>query len=292
MPLEEAVQWAWDVFHGKSVLENVNAIFPDHQYVSKSLDAESWIRSHLHQKPFYLVMRKDKVSECLNILNDSNIPYKIYDDILLKLPADSKADVLVDNGWAWVMDRASAAIANKVEIKTSQTVWDACCGAGGKSLYLSQKYDGKFDLICSDLRFSVTENLKQRFNLLNFNIPRVELTDLTEAFQLDKMMDVIVLDVPCTGSGTWGRSPENIATFQVSSISTYAKLQRKIASNAMRNLKKGGSLYYMTCSVFDEENEKNVQLISESHGLKVVDSAYVHFGHTETDTLYFAHLML
>ncbi|MCC6817455.1 MAG: hypothetical protein IT245_00995 [Bacteroidia bacterium] len=290
LPLNEAVLKAWSIFNGEAILDNPVSIFPDSHLISPLIDQNKWLESHLHQKPVYFVMRRGYEKECADFLNEENIPFEIYDNLILKLPPESKADFLTDKAMAWVMDRASAELANKVEILDKQIVWDACSGAGGKSLFLTQKYNQKFTLICSDLRFSILENLKSRFYTLGFNLPQIEVTDLTEAFQISKLMDIIVLDVPCTGSGTWGRTPENIRNFDVLSIQKYAKLQRNITSNAVKNLKADGTLYYMTCSVFSDENEANLELIMANHKLKLLESSYVHFGHDQTDTLFYAKL--
>jgi 16S rRNA (cytosine967-C5)-methyltransferase len=69
--------------------------------------------------------------------------------------------------------------------------------------------------------------------------------------------------VPCSGSGTWGRTPEQLSFFQKNKIQEYADLQREIISNVVPHLAVDGYLLYITCSVFKKENEGNVQLIQQ-----------------------------
>lgn len=289
-PINEMVQFGLEISNGSSSLENLNAIFPFADLLSPQIDANAWLESHLHQKPVYLVMRKGFENNCMEELNNSNIPFELFDDCVLKLPPESKADKLTDKGMAWVMDRASAAVANKVEVLPGQQLWDACAGAGGKSLFISQKFDGTFKHLCSDRRYSVLENLNSRFRLLDLIQPKTELADLNEPLHVPLQADVLVLDVPCTGSGTWGRTPENLKMFAPDSLSFMVSLQKTIVSNAIKNLKQNGKLYYMTCSVFSAENEQNVNHFIVNNGLKLIDSGYLNFGFSQTDTLFFAKL--
>lgn len=287
-PVEDMVNLGLEVQSGIRTLESFEPIFPFVDLVSDELNAGNWLESHLHQKPVYLVMRKGKESLCFDFLNENNISFQVYDDVILHLPADSKAEKLMENGWAWVMDRASAAAADRVELEPGQMLWDACSGAGGKALFISQKFNQKIQLVCSDRRFTILENLKSRFINLGLELPRVELADLNEPFHIPLKFDAILTDVPCTGSGTWGRSPENLRSFDPDSIEFMAKLQKTIVSNALRNLKPGGTLYYMTCSVFKAENENNVNHFIVNHHLTNVSIGYLNFGFTDSDTLFCA----
>ena len=80
---------------------------------------------------------------------------------------------------------------------------------------------------------------------------------------------LIIADVPCTGSGTWSRTPEQLYFFDERKIETYAALQKKIVSNAIPQLQPGGIFVYITCSVFKKENEENVDFLKENFHLKL-----------------------
>jgi len=143
-------------------------------------------------------------------------------------------------------------------------------------------------VLCSDKRFGILENLKTRFRASGLRQPRVELTDLTDGFQLSEKFDKIILDVPCSGSGTWGRNPENILGFDLKKIGNYAFIQRRIFANVLPHLKTEGLIYYMTCSVFADENEGNVQSFTSQYGLKLQSEHYLPAKPQNADYLYCA----
>jgi len=80
---------------------------------------------------------------------------------------------------------------------------------------------------------------------------------------------MIIADVPCSGSGTWSRTPEQLYFFQEIKIEEYSKLQKRIASNAIPELQPGGSFVYITCSVFKKENEDVAMHIKENFHLQL-----------------------
>jgi 16S rRNA (cytosine967-C5)-methyltransferase len=81
---------------------------------------------------------------------------------------------------------------------------------------------------------------------------------------------VIICDAPCTGSGTWSRTPEQLYFFKQKTIDVYAGLQQQIVSNIIPHLQAGGIFIYITCSVFKKENEGMVNFIKEKFHLQLV----------------------
>lgn len=286
--LHSKIQKAVSITEGSTEFPQAYEIFPYKSEVSQLLDFDAWVKGMQFQKPLYLVLRRGSETLVYNFLKQNQIPYEQVTEFSLKLEADSKCNHVLENGWAWTMDFASQKVADCIEIDEDDSIWDACSGAGGKSIYISNKYIKPFQLTCSDKRFTILENLKTRFKTLGLKAPQVELCDLLEPFQLKTKYDKIILDVPCSGSGTWGRSPENILGFEVSKIGYFSKLQQKIADNALRNLKTEGKLYYMTCSVFASENEKNINYLVKNNGLILESQQYTFASNNESDTLYIA----
>lgn len=267
---------------------DIQAIFPFKEFVSDHINYSSWVSSHLKQKPVYLIFRKNYEADCIAYLQQNNIPFEVENNYCLRLPPDSKCDALTEHGLAWIMDISSAQATDAINLNNHEMVWDACSGAGGKSIFLSQKYEDQISLTCSDKRLTILENLKARFIKLGLDLPKVELIDLTEPSHLSVKYDSIILDVPCSGSGTWGRTPEQIQSFDPEMPLRFAKIQRKIVSNALKNLKPGGKLFYLTCSVFSEENENTIKHIEVNHHFKCLKSNYFYGDHQLSDTLYFA----
>jgi 16S rRNA (cytosine967-C5)-methyltransferase len=75
---------------------------------------------------------------------------------------------------------------------------------------------------------------------------------------------LVVCDVPCSGSGTWARTPEQFHFYKPAMLQKFKELQFPIASNASNYVKQGGHLAYITCSVFQEENEDVVNQLLQS----------------------------
>ena len=263
------------------------SIFPYRELISPSVNFESWVQHLSKQSPVFVVVREGKKENVLNWLQLKEIEFEAIDTHTLKLPADAKCNELVEKGWVWIMDLASQMVVNSIEIKDNQRVWDCCSGAGGKALLLTQKFP-KISLICSDVRVSILENLRARFSQLRLTIPHIELIDLNEKSHVNHMVDVLIADVPCSGSGTWGRHPESLQSFSLNTPLMYANKQRQIVQNALHQLKPKGVFYYITCSVFKSENEDNVAYFEKEFGLTLISQqAYYNTAHA-SDYLFMA----
>ncbi len=267
---------------------DLKTIFPAHQKISKSIDLNKFLMDLLEQKPVYLVVLNNAQNDINTALESNGIPYNYINPSCIRVNANANCNGIIENGWASIMDQASQMAADLIKIEPGSEVWDCCSGAGGKALFITNKFKTTFKLTCSDARFSILENLKKRFQTAQMPMPHIELCDLKEPFQLNKKYDVIVADVPCSGSGTWGRTPEMIKQTDAEKISFYSELQRNIVQNAIKNLKTGGTFYYITCSVFEIENEKNTDFFAKKLGLKLIHQQYIHSTETPCDYLYFA----
>jgi 16S rRNA (cytosine967-C5)-methyltransferase len=119
-------------------------------------------------------------------------------------------------------------------------------------------------------------------------------TDLLEpARQVKKNhFDLIIADLPCTGSGTWSRTPEQLYFFEEKKIDSFVGLQLSIIKNIIPHLKPGGFLLYITCSVFKDENEENVKAIQEKFGLKLLELNVLKGYDKKADSLFAALLQL
>ncbi|HEX2533926.1 MAG TPA: Fmu (Sun) domain protein, partial [Chitinophagaceae bacterium] len=138
------------------------------------------------------------------------------------------------------------------------------------------------------IRESILHNLKQRFREAGVTRYNTRVLDVAGGRRPRGYFDIILCDAPCTGSGTWGRTPEQLYFFTEDRIAHYVQLQRRIAREASRALKRGGYFLYITCSVFQEENESVVAYLQEGTELKLVSQQY-HSGYTQkADTLFSA----
>ncbi|HYK56845.1 MAG TPA: Fmu (Sun) domain-containing protein, partial [Flavisolibacter sp.] len=100
--------------------------------------------------------------------------------------------------------------------------------------------------------------------------------------------DLVICDAPCSGSGTWSRTPEQLKFFKKEKIEQYAQLQKSIALNAAKSVKLQGYFLYITCSVFKKENEEVVAFIKANTPLQLVSSKYFMGYDRRADTLFAA----
>jgi 16S rRNA (cytosine967-C5)-methyltransferase len=100
--------------------------------------------------------------------------------------------------------------------------------------------------------------------------------------------DLIIADVPCSGSGTWARTPEQLYFFKKERIKYYSDLQKAITGAVASSIRSGGHLLYITCSVFAEENEKVVAHLEDNYQLRTVAASLFKGYSDNADTLFAA----
>ncbi|HEY2721190.1 MAG TPA: Fmu (Sun) domain-containing protein, partial [Chitinophagaceae bacterium] len=165
--------------------------------------------------------------------------------------------------------------------------WDSCAGSGGKSLLLYD-IDPSVNITVSDIRKSILTNLGNRFAEAGIRKYRSYFMDISQPGMKfrDNKFDLVICDAPCTGSGTWSRTPEQLHYFDQTKIETYSSLQKKISSNIVPYLKENGFLVYITCSVFKKENEEVTQHIASETGLNLLDSKMLKGYEKKADTMF------
>ncbi|HEY1115044.1 MAG TPA: Fmu (Sun) domain-containing protein, partial [Chitinophagaceae bacterium] len=217
-----------------------------------------------------------KDARCLQLPNSTRI-----EDILL---LDEEA-VVQDYSSQQVLDPLKAAKSDK---GWNPSVWDCCAASGGKSL-LAHDLFGGIELTVSDIRPSILHNLQARFRRAGLVGYKSFVADLSSPkFSTGNKYDVVICDAPCSGAGTWSRTPEQLFFFEEEKITYYANLQKSIAAHAVRAVKPGGYFVYITCSVFRRENEEVVEMIAQKKGLQLQSQQYFKGYSDRADTLYVA----
>jgi 16S rRNA (cytosine967-C5)-methyltransferase len=253
-------------------------IFPWKNLLSTGIDHKAFCISFLEKPKLFIRIRpgqeksiKAKLEkhnlEFLDADPDSILPFKVYSFA----GATKLDDVFFMNREAVVQDLGSqsTALFMKLDEKIEKEAWDCCAGSGGKSILLADLFPG-CRLTVSDVRESILKNLSVRFKEAGMDTFRLFKADLTDQNDLPRQSyNFIVADLPCTGSGTWSRNPESLYYFNPDSISGYRQRQEKILSNLTGRLKTGGTLVYITCSVFSDENEWVTSFASSSGILRL-----------------------
>jgi len=249
--------------------------FPWRNELSEGIDAEPFNRSFLIQPDLFLRMRPGREKTVKEKLQDANISFKEIGANTLALPNSSKVDAALElDKEAVIQDLNSQRIARFMEKAAEHldisNVWDCCAGSGGKSIMTFDTID-HIKLTVSDIRDSILENLAQRFEAAGIKTYTAFNADLGSN-KFDPLnflsgktrFDLLIADVPCTGSGTWSRSPEHLSFFSTKQIEQYSLLQKNIVNNVVPLLIPGGAFLYITCSVFKKENEEVVKYIQEN----------------------------
>ncbi len=154
----------------------------------------------------------------------------------------------------------------------SDTVVDACAGAGGKSLHLAAIMKNKGKIISMDVENFKLEELKRRAKRAGaFNIETRLIEDNKAIKRLEGKADKVLLDVPCSGLGVIKRNPDAKWKLSEETINRTKILQQKLLADYSVMLKPKGSLFYSTCSILPSENRQQVDLfLSSNHDFKFV----------------------
>jgi len=283
----------------KLVLSNaqltIENLFPFNDEFSDGIAVQNLKLSFLIQPKLFLRIRPGNKNKVAGKLAGANIVYELISESCIALPNASKVDTIIElDKDAVVQDYNSQRVGEFFKLQTAnyklQTkVWDCCAGSGGKSI-MAFDILKNIDLTVSDKRESILQNLQKRFARAEVKNYKSFIADLTKKnLQLStEKFDLIICDVPCTGSGTWGRTPEQLFYFEKDAIDEYAALQKKIIENAVIELKPGGHLLYVTCSVFKKENEEVVEYIKEKFKFKLQRKEILKGYEIKADTLFAA----
>jgi 16S rRNA (cytosine967-C5)-methyltransferase len=163
------------------------------------------------------------------------------------------------DGHLEIQDLASQTIAGVCAPKPGERWWDTCAGAGGKTLHLATLMSSKGSIVASDIRTYKLDDLKKRARRAEFSNIRCKEWKGKELPAKKGGFDGVLVDAPCTCSGTWRRNPDARWTLDREEITEFAEKQLGLLSSASGAVRSGGTLVYATCSMFGAENEGVVQ---------------------------------
>jgi 16S rRNA (cytosine967-C5)-methyltransferase len=175
---------------------------------------------------------------------------------------------LFKSGAIEVQDEGSQLAALLVEARRGMRVVDFCAGAGGKTLALAAAMENKGHLVACDVSASRLERATQRLRRAGAGIvQRQPLTGHRDKWvkRHAKSFDRVLVDAPCTGTGTWRRNPDAKWRLRPQDLDELTALQADILDSAQRLVKPGGRLIYVTCSLLREEDELQVENFLATH---------------------------
>ncbi|MEO6868679.1 MAG: Fmu (Sun) domain-containing protein, partial [Ginsengibacter sp.] len=286
IPVFEKLNKVKDIF-------DTEKIFPLTAMLSKEICKKSFQLSFLFQPDVFLRVRPGFYTNVINTLKKAAIPFEIKEENCLALTAETKiSEVFIPDKMTVIQDYNSQKVGSLLitaqkYLPGNINCWDCCAGSGGKSI-LAYDILKNLKLTVSDKRKSILDNLQKRFSVAGIKDYKFLVADIAAKKYIPphKDFDLIIADVPCSGSGTWSRTPEQLRFFHDSEIDRYATLQKNILRNTVDSLKPGGCLVYVTCSVFEKENEANIHFVKEQLGLELLESHYFKGYEMKADTLF------
>lgn len=266
-------------------------LFPEGVDMSAGISRGAWLSAMLQQPLLFIRVRKarQKVEE---ILAGNGITYTAIGAHTLALPNGAPIDKLLPDEVYVVQDASSQETGKWFQPAKNEHWYDCCSGAGGKSLLLKD-IEPTVKLAVSDIRDTILHNLRDRFRRYGHQAPAAYVTNVSDATALAASLkgarfDNIICDVPCTGSGTWARTPEQMYFFDVAQVARFSQLQLTIATNVAAYLKPGGRLHYITCSVFQQENGAVVDKLVAATGLKLLEATLINGIAQKADSMFIA----
>lgn len=181
--------------------------------------------------------------------------------VRLKKRAALTATQAFRDGWFELQDEGSQLVTELVRARANDKVIDFCAGAGGKTLGIAATMKNQGSIMAWDIQPARLKQMPLRLSRAGVsNVQPRLLKSMRDPF-IDRHKDTadwVLLDVPCSGTGTWRRNPDLKLRTKLSDLEEVAALQRNILESAARCVKPGGRLVYATCSVLKQENEQQV----------------------------------
>ena len=176
--------------------------------------------------------------------------------------------VVFQSGRVEIQDAGAQIAAGLCQAQPGQTVLDFCAGAGGKTLALAAQMQNKGHLFVHDSDPKRLQPMAARLKRAGVGIVHPMADD---AARLGERCQLVVSDVPCSGSGRWRRAPETKWQLTPAGLDELVALQREILAESATYVAPGGRLVYITCSIIGRENEHQIAEFLDTHSEFAID---------------------
>jgi len=282
----------------KSVHSNFHPerIFAFSNFLSPLLNKDLFVENFLRQPKVWLRVKNGMMTSVLAELEKLNIKAETfleYPNAIALLGGTAVHETeSFKNGDFEIQDLSSQRTGEYFKPLPGDKWYDCCAASGGKSLLLRSVL-GDVQLTVSDSRANILTNLSERFKKAGLKKYKAFIADLGNSLSpeiTENEFDGIIADVPCSGSGTWSRNPEQMQIFSEKTLNDFSKRQQKILQTIAPSLKSGKPLIYITCSVFEKENEETVKYAVSELGFELVSMQLIQGMEMGADTLFVARL--
>lgn len=197
----------------------------------------------------------------------------ISDALIVDVGANIQAGTAYRQGWIEIQDEGSQMAAALVDPRPGMTVIDLCAGAGGKTLALAATMRNEGRLVAADIAAAKLSELAKRaaragaknIEIVVLKPPQDADRRATQLKTFKGVAERVLVDAPCSGTGTWRRQPELRLRFDTKRLDAILELQRRLLDEAATLVAPGGRLIYITCSLLPSENEEQCAGFLDRH---------------------------
>lgn len=240
------------------------------------LDAEAVLVAQQHRAPVFLrvnTLRGNMANACASLAADDIAvqPVEGFNTALEVTRNERKirhSRAFIE-GLVEFQDISSQASVSRLEFPPDARILDYCAGGGGKALALAAHPAKPSEIFAHDISEARMRDLPARSARASARIAILSSDEL----KTHGPFDLVFVDAPCSGSGTWRRTPDAKWRLSEEALDAYCRKQAEIIDKALELVVQGGVLVYATCSLFREENESQIDaFLSRNDGWVVVSS--------------------
>ncbi len=173
---------------------------------------------------------------------------------------------LADAGMVYIQEEASQLVGNLLRVKAGDRFLDVCAAPGSKATQIADLAGNQATVLAADINEARLRTIDRTAQMQELtSVKTISLDGLQPLPFAQNCFDAVLVDAPCSGTGTLRRNPEIRWRISAGDIQELSSRQKQLLSNAAMVVKRGGRLVYSTCSVEREENEEVVEQFLASH---------------------------
>jgi 16S rRNA (cytosine967-C5)-methyltransferase len=239
------------------------------------------MQRNAHRASSYIRINTLSVNEeaCLREIEETGIELESVQSLPLAFKVLSFKRPIVQTkpyreGRIVIQDKASMLAGAVAAPRPGDSVLDVCAAPGAKTTHLAQLMENKGAIYSIDKSSSRMNFWRREVSRLGVEIAHPLLADASKPLPTNMQVDVVLLDPPCSNTGTFWKSPAEKWTTTPERVHVLARAQRTMLENVSRFVRKGGTLVYSTCSILAEENEHVVNsFLAANPDFRAVDSS-------------------
>lgn len=230
---------------------------------------DGFSRSCQLRPPTWVHVTPSRIKAFTKFLETQNVDFRQHDQLAgaFAIEPPFRLEEL-ERGWGnpiQVQDLASQVVVSLCGVQTGDSWWDTCCGSGGKTLGLAEACGSEGNVVATDVRISILRNLKKRAKAHRYKKIHPRLVDVTNDSLGPAKFEGVLVDAPCSGTGTWSRNPDARWRTDPENINHISQTQSDLLNRASDHVKPGGKLVYSVCTVTNREGPEIVSAFLKKH---------------------------